>query len=186
MKIIILHDADARIEILNVADNLIEEDIEMFLSEHGFSVSNITWITCPDDYVPITFHDYGTIASTGDILHISKYYELKDRSIYDDVKYLKKRETQELIEALSNHGKKVDGGYELYFDDEEPIVAGYLWDEPCDIVIKTVKVDEHGYLTILGEDKQDRGVVHEIDDDDFFAGQLDYVIEKIQEYPINH
>ena len=41
MKIIILHDADARIEILNVADNLIKEDIEMFLCEHGYSVNNI-------------------------------------------------------------------------------------------------------------------------------------------------
>jgi hypothetical protein len=28
--------------------------------------------------------------------------------------------------------------------------------------------------------------VHAIDEDEFFAGQLDYVIEKVQEFPINH
>ena len=49
MKIIILHDADARIEILNVADNLIKEDIEMFLCEHGYSVNNITWMAANID-----------------------------------------------------------------------------------------------------------------------------------------
>ena len=186
MKIIILHDADARIEILNVADNLIKEDIEMFLSEHGYSVNNITWMAANIDNVPVTFHEYGTIAETGEELHLSKEYELKDRSFYHEVKYIKKREADELINAMRNHGEKVDDGYELHFEDDEPIIAGYLFDEPCDIIIKAVKVDNDGYLTILGEDKQDRSEVHEIDEDEFFAGQLDYVIEKVQEFPINH
>ena len=70
MKIIILHDADARIEILNVADNLIKEDIEMFLCEHGYSVNNITWMAANIDNVPVTFHEYGTIAETGEELHL--------------------------------------------------------------------------------------------------------------------
>lgn len=185
MKIIIMHDADARIEVLNVADNLIEEDIEMFLCEHGYSVNNITWMASSIDYVPVTFHDYGTITSTGEEIHFSKEYELKDRCIYDEVKYIKKREVEELTEAIRKHGEKVDEGFELHFEDDEPIVAAYLWDEPCDVVIKAVKVDNDGYLTILGEDKQDRSEVHEIDEDEFFAGQLDYVIEKVHEYPMN-
>ena len=66
MKIFILHDADARIEILNVADNLIKEDIEMFLCEHAYSVNNITWMAANIDNVPVTFHEYGTIAETGE------------------------------------------------------------------------------------------------------------------------
>lgn len=38
MKIIILHDADARIEYLDVADYLLGSDIEEFLTRQGFSV----------------------------------------------------------------------------------------------------------------------------------------------------
>src|SRR5574344_1313906 len=37
MKIIILHDADARIEYLDVADHLLGSDIEEFLTRHGLS-----------------------------------------------------------------------------------------------------------------------------------------------------
>ena len=51
MKIIILHDADARIEYLDVADHLIGSDIEEFLTRQGFSVNNITWLaTSADPY----------------------------------------------------------------------------------------------------------------------------------------
>ena len=185
MKIIILHDADAHIEILNVADRLVKEDIEMFLCEHGYSVNNITWMAANIDNVPVTFHDYGIIAKTGEELHLSKEYELKDRSFYDEVEYIKKREADELIKALHRHGKKVDDGYELHFEDNTVVIAGYLFDEPCDIIIKAVKVDKDGFLTILGEDKLDSSAVHEFDDDEFFAGQLDYVIELVREFPLN-
>lgn len=81
--------------------------------------------------------------------------------------------------AMRNHGEKVDDGYELHFEDDEPIIAGYLFDEPCDIIIKAVKVDKDGYLTILGEDKQDRSEVHEIDEDEFFAKEIHKEIRKL-------
>lgn len=186
MKIIILHDAEARIEILNVADHLLGDGIEIFLSEHGYSVNNITWMTASGDHIPVTFHEYGTEAATGEEIHYRKEYELKDRCIYEEVSYIKATERQRLRDALRKHGERVDDGFELHFEDEEPIVAAYLWDEPCDIVIKAVKVDKDGYLTILGEDKQDRMETHEIDEDDFFAGHLDYVTDKVLEYPVNH
>lgn len=186
MRIIILHDAEARIEILNVADRLVGDGIETFLSEHGYSVNNITWMTASEDHVPVTFHEYGTENATGKEIHFQKEYELKDRCIYDEVSYIKARERQQLRDALRIHGEKVDDGFELHFENEEPIVAAYLWDEPCDIVIKAVKVDMDGYLTILGEDNKDREETHEIDEDDFFAGQLDYVTGKVLEYPLNH
>ena len=186
MKIIILHDADARIEVLNVADRLINDDVETFLCEHGYSVNNITWMAAPIEYVPVVLHDYGTIADTGEELHFQKDFELKDRSTYDEVQYLKRREREALREALCIHGESVEDGFELHFENDEPIVAAYLWDEPCDVVIKAVKMDKGGYLTILVEDKQDRSEVHEIGVNDFFAGQLDYVTDKVLEYPINH
>lgn len=183
MKIIILHDADARIEVLNVADHLIHNDVETFLCEHGYSVNNITWMAAPIDYVPVVFCDYGTIADTGEEMHVQKNFELKDRSIYDEVQYLKKREQEKLRESLRIHGQSVDGGYEIHFEDDRPFVAAYLWDEPCDVRINAVRVDKDGYLTILGEGK-DCGDIVEIEEDDFFAGQLDYVTEKVDEYPI--
>ena len=49
MKIIILHDADARIEYLDVADHLLGSDIEEFLTRQGFSVNNITWLVTSAD-----------------------------------------------------------------------------------------------------------------------------------------
>ncbi|MCS3025082.1 hypothetical protein NXW75_17060 [Bacteroides xylanisolvens] len=52
MKIIILHDADARIEYLDVADHLIGSDIEEFLTRQGFSVNNITWLVTSADHIP--------------------------------------------------------------------------------------------------------------------------------------
>lgn len=179
MTIVILHDFDARIEVLNVANHLVGEDVEIFLSEHGYSVNNITWIASGENSVPVTFHKYDTDETNTGEVHTARQHELKDRYIYDEVDYIKRREQEELTKAVRTHGKKVDGGFEVHFDENEPIIAGYLYDEPCDIVIKTVKVNEQGHLTILGEDKQDRGCALEIDINDFFAGQLDYVISEV-------
>ena len=35
MKIIVMDSANVRIEVLNVADRMLEDEIELFLSEHG-------------------------------------------------------------------------------------------------------------------------------------------------------
>ena len=44
MKIIVLNSADVNIEVLNVPDRMIEnDDIEQFLSEHGYSLNNTLW-----------------------------------------------------------------------------------------------------------------------------------------------
>ena len=58
MKIIILHDADARIEYLDVADHLLGSDIEEFLTRQGFSVNNITWLVTSADHIPVVYHKY--------------------------------------------------------------------------------------------------------------------------------
>ena len=50
MKIIVMNSADVRIEVLTVSDRLIEnDDIEQFLSEHGYSLNNISWMAAPVD-----------------------------------------------------------------------------------------------------------------------------------------
>lgn len=180
MKIVILHDANARIEIINVPENMLNDDPEGFLSEHGYSVNNIIWFAAPIDNVPVVFHDYGTSAVTGEEMHASRDARLKDFSIYDHTQEVKNREQKELADALRRYGEVVDGCHEYHFEGECPIIAAYSWDEPMDVVVLAAKVDEHGIITLLVDEKNDRGNEHEIDADDAFAGHLEFVINEIQ------
>ena len=59
MKIIVMDSANVRIDVLNVPDHMIEEDIEQFLTEHDYSLNNISWMAAPIDFVPVQFHEYG-------------------------------------------------------------------------------------------------------------------------------
>ena len=179
MKIIILHDADARIELLDVADHLVGSDIEEFLSEQGFSVNNITWLAAPIDYLPMVFHTFDTDRDTGEFVHAERRSRLKDFSIHGQLQELKHREQEELKEAIRRYGEEVDSGYEVHFDGEQPIVAGYLFDEPCDIVIDAARVDKYGNLSLLGDDKEVRSDQFCIEPDDIFGGQLEYVTSSI-------
>ena len=179
MKIIVMNSADLRIEVLNVADHLQEEEIELFLSEHGYSLNNISWMAAPINYVPVQFHNYDTDKESGEELHTTRSARLKDFSIYDSVQEVKCREQEELAAALRLHGEKVDEGYEWHFEGECPIIAAYDYDEPCDVVILAVRVNKDGKLTIIGDEKNDRGNEHEIEIDEIFAGHLEFVTSEI-------
>ena len=171
--------ANVRIDVLNVPDHMIKEDIEQFLTEHDYSLNNISWMAAPVDFVPVQFHEYGTRNSDGKELHFVREGKLKDFSIYESVQEVKHREQKELAEALRFHGENVDDGYEWHFEGECPIVAAYDYDEPCDVVILSVKVDNDGYFTIIVDEKDFRGNEHEIDIDEIFAGHLDFIISEI-------
>ena len=141
MKIIVMDNANVRInvlnvpdhmieedieqffEVLNVPDHMIEEDIEQFLAEHDYSLNNISWMAAPIDFVPVQFHEYGISHSDGEELHFVRQGKLKDFSIYDSVQEVKHREQEELAEKLRLRGEKVDDGYEWHFEGECPIVA---------------------------------------------------------------
>jgi hypothetical protein len=58
-------------------------------------------------------------------------------------------------------------------------VAGYLFDEPRDIVIDAARLDADGNLSLLGEDKEVRDGQYDIEPSDIFGGQLDYVTSSI-------
>ena len=58
-------------------------------------------------------------------------------------------------------------------------VAAYNYDEPCDVVILSVRVNRYGKLTIIGDEKNDRGNEHEIEADDIFAGQMSFITSEI-------
>ena len=175
MKIIVMDSANVRIEFLNVPDHMLEEDIEVFLAEHGYSLNSLSWMAAPIDFVPVQFHDFGTCHSNGEEIHVVRHARLKDFSINESVQEIKHREQEELAAALRLHGNKVDDGYEWYFEGECPIVAAYDYDEPCDVVILSVKIDKDGDLTIMGDEKNDRGNTHEIYADDIVAGHMDFI-----------
>ena len=171
MKIIILHDADARIEYLDVADHLLGSDIEEFLTRQGFSVNNITWL--------VTSADHDIDCKTGEATHTKREAELQDLTIHGQLQALQHREQDELKAALRKYGTEVDGGFEVHFEGEQPIVAGYLFDEPRDIVIDAARLDADGNLSLLGEDKEVRDGQYDIEPSDIFGGQLDYVTSSI-------
>lgn len=103
------------------------------------------------------------------------------RYIYDKVQAVKKEEQDLLKQTLLRYGKE-ERGQKIYrfSDDTAPIVASYLFDDPCDIIIKQVAVDEDGNnLEIIGEDKKVGGQKHVIDPDDIFAGHIDFIIDSI-------
>ena len=195
MKIIVMDSANVRIDVLNVPDHMIEEDIEQFLlnvpdhmieedieqflAEHDYSLNNISWMAAPIDFVPVQFHEYGICHTDGEELHFVRQGKLKDFSIYDSVQEVKHLEQEELAAKLRLRGEKVDDGYEWHFEGECPIVAAYDYDEPCDVVILSVRVDKDGYFTIIGDEKNDRGNEHEIDIDEIFAGHIDFIISEI-------
>ena len=111
MKIIILHDADARIEYLDVADHLLGSDIEEFLTRQGFSVNNITWLVTSADHIPVVYHKYDIDCKTGEATHTKREAELQDLTIHGQLQALQHREQDELKAALRKYGTEVDGGF---------------------------------------------------------------------------
>lgn len=177
MKIIVMDSVNVRIDFLNIPDNMIDENIERFLVEHDYSLNNISWMAAPIDFVPVQFHEYNN--EDGEETHTIRHARLKNFSVYNSVQEVKHREQEELAEALRQHGEKVEDGYEWHFEGERPIVAAYYCDEPCDMVILSVRVDKEGSLTIIGEDKNDKGYELEIEADDIFAGHMDFITSEI-------
>ena len=179
MKIIVMDSANVRIEVLNVADHMLEDEIELFLSEHGYSLNNISWMAAHIDFVPVLFHEYDTNKENGEKVHTTRSERLKDFSIYESVQEVKNRELEELATALRLHGEKVDDGYEWHFEGDCPIVAAYDYFEPCDVVILAVRMNKDGDITFIGDEKNDRGNEHEIKADDIFAGHINLITSEI-------
>ncbi len=102
------------------------------------------------------------------------------RTIHELVEEIKSRERQELLDALYKHGSAVDEGFEVKFEDEEkPVVAGYIGDDPCDIVINSAKATHNGDVTMIGLQKNDPYDEWEVEPREIFAGHLSYVTEAV-------
>lgn len=179
MKIIILYDADARIELLDIADHLVGSDIEEFLTGKGYSVNNITWFAASTDYIPVVYHKFDINRENDEETHNQWEVRMNEFTIHEQLQELKRREQDNLKASLRKYGEEVGGGFEVYFEEEQPIVAGYLFDEPRDIAIDAARVDADGNLSLIGEDKEVRDGQYNIEPSDIFGGQLDYIISSI-------
>ena len=181
MKIVVLNHTDVRVGLLNVVDSLCPDEIEDFLYDRGFDVSIISWMEVPDDihdYVSIKFHEFD-VKDNDEETHSIRTARLKNFTIYDSVQDIKRREQEELAEVLRHIRTRVDDGYEYHFEDECPIIAAYDYDEPCDVVILSVRVEDDGYMSLIGDEKNNRGNPHSLDVDEIFAGHLEYVASSI-------
>ena len=96
------------------------------------------------------------------------------------VKLVQRKEQEALKRAIKYSGDAVKGGYVYKFaKDEQPIVAAYVMDEPCDVVITKVRLSKQYNLLIEGEVKNDRGYTYNIEPSDIFAGQMDFITSQI-------
>lgn len=103
--------------------------------------------------------------------------------IYKTVQELKKREQQELVNVVRKYGKKTKLGHRFDFNEQTPIIAAYSHDEPADIVVTSVIIEEldlsRTQLLLLAHEKNAGFIPVRFLADEAFAGQLEFVISEI-------
>jgi len=95
------------------------------------------------------------------------------------IKTLRRCEQDDLKNKLVLEGNSYGKGLEWVFKDEQPCVAAYSHDELCDVVVLSVRIDSDLLITIIGDEKLNRGQEHVIDVNDIFVGELEYITSEI-------
>ena len=98
-------------------------------------------------------------------------------TVYQAVQMIKSREQKELKDVLEKYGKATKKGYEFPFENESPMIAAYSKDEPCDIVVLRVTLEDNKLLLYASE--KDGYNPRNYPVDEVFAGHLDYVTSDI-------
>ena len=184
MKILVLHDSSGRIEVLDVEDSIIkndfQDDVEWFLTEKGYSVNNITWMAGYSDFIPVVFHKY-ELDEKGNLTHNCRESRLNDYSIDEEYTLTKGREIDELYEAVMQHGTLAENGNKevVISEDYRPLVAGYINDDPSDILVKKAIINANHKLKIVGCDKEGYTEDQYFDPDDIFKGHLTFITSVI-------
>lgn len=192
MKIVILDAYNARVEVLSVSDELIaryDDDVEKFLMEHDYNLNNIEWMATDAKDVPVTYHVYDAT------VHVDTKGNCSDTEFHDThngtlhamfltedfveekVRSIKKIEQDKLRGHLLKWGTPTDdGGFKYEWKNGDgPVCAAYLWDKPTDVIVHSVKMDKDGYLSMMVEEEGVSGPLQEVEANDFFAGQVDYL-----------
>ena len=100
----------------------------------------------------------------------------KIQILLDEIRIL---EQSELTHAMFTKGKKIEDWYVYEFKGEYPIVAAYSGEDPCDVVVLSVKMDKNGWFVFNVDEKLNRGNEHIIQAKDIFAGQLEFITSEI-------
>lgn len=180
MKIVIIDKVLAKVIYFDVEKEMIKGSVQDFLQKHGVNTLDCEWFIGRDSfpYVPIECHRYAIHKGDGSEVHETCKERLRFGSVYQREKDLKRRELEECATALKKHGELEDGGYETHFEAVKTVVAGYLYDEPCDIVVNAIRFADD-LITIIGYDKNDPSTEHEIPASELFAGQLNEITQMI-------
>lgn len=178
MKIVVLNSDDCRLEVIDVPDHLVE-NTEEFLQEEFTPLHQYSWMAAPMEDVPVTFREFD-IDETGNKLK-SEHVMLLSDNIDKRIEEIKRHERIALRDAMYQHGKLLKDGSRVYRWEEPdaPIIAGYIGDDPCDIVIKSVKVSKHGNISLRGVMKNDPYDEYGIKPEEIFAGHLQFVTSNI-------
>jgi hypothetical protein len=99
--------------------------------------------------------------------------------INNELSNIQQREINGLKEAMVLFGELYDGEY-TYKLNSGVTVTAYDNDEPGDMLVLSVKLNEDGRLMLSINDKDEFGDEHEIDSHDLFPGHLQYVTQEIQ------
>lgn len=92
MKIVVMDSTNVCIEVLNVPDHMISEDIEQFLTEHDYSLNNISWMAAPSTLCRCNSMITASAKPTERLF----IQHVKQGSKYDSVQEVKHREHKNL------------------------------------------------------------------------------------------
>lgn len=179
MKIVVLDRYLGKVYYVDVDETLVKnDDVDGWLKDRGYDPKVYPYFrTDVAKYVPIEFCRF--IVGKNGVEHRNHYYErLRYASPYYREKDLKRREYEECVDALRKNGEEIDGGFEVHFEADKPIVAGYLYDEPCDLVVNAIRMKDDE-IYILCYDKNDTTTEQEVSATELFAGQLNEITEMI-------
>lgn len=98
-------------------------------------------------------------------------------SVEDMVKAVREREIMEIKSAM---GKLSTKSYRFASEEERPVVAGYWYDDPADLVVVSVIIDIFDTVKIecYGKEAGSHNVKYLLPEE-FFPGQLTYVAAAI-------
>lgn len=179
MKIVLISENNGKVTFLDVEDKMIGGDVEQWLDSHGYDTDEYFYFTSDEEYVPIDFHKYSIDEETGKVETTTYHERLRCAPLQVRIHDFLAREKAEFIETLKEKGECVDGGYEVHFEADKPIVAAYLHDEPCDVMVNAVRVDKDGHIIILCYDKEGIGDEVELCDEDLFAEHLSEITDAL-------
>lgn len=97
------------------------------------------------------------------------------KSVYEMYQEVKAIEVKELKDAVI-----AKGGKYVFEEDNEPIVMINKFDSPCDAVIESVTVDDRGFLTMSGYNKECCQGTFTLFADEVAYGHIDFITNDIR------